>query len=110
MTTLTLYKEPIAIEVGFSSGSMKVSFADGRQLVVPLNWYPRLQHATKTERNNWRLLGDGYAIEWPELDEHIGVDGLIAGNPSGESTGSLMRWLEKRTKRAKAKKVTKKGK
>ncbi len=55
-----------------------VNLADGRTLGIPLTWYPRLLHATADERANWRLLGDGYAIEWPDLDEHIGVEGLLA--------------------------------
>jgi hypothetical protein len=43
-------------------------------------------------------LGDGYAIEWPDVDEHIGMDGLLAGRSSGESAASLNRWLAARTR------------
>jgi len=46
------------------------------------------------------LIGGGYAIEWPELDEHIGTEGLLAGRRSGESENSLSRWLEQRRTRA----------
>jgi hypothetical protein len=53
-------------------------------------------HGSQTERDNWQLLGDGYAIEWPEHDEHIGIEGLLAGRPSGESPASLKRWLASR--------------
>jgi len=42
------------------------------------------------------LLGDGYAIEWPDLDEHIGIEGLLAGRCSGESQKALERWLATR--------------
>jgi hypothetical protein len=42
------------------------------------------------------LLGEGYAIEWPDLDEHIGIEGLLAGRGSGESHESLARWLKAR--------------
>jgi hypothetical protein len=52
--------------------------------------------ATAAERNNWQLLGDGYAIEWPDLDEHIGVEGLLAGRRSGEGAASFQRWLATR--------------
>jgi hypothetical protein len=52
-----------------------------------------LAQATEQERGNWHLLGDGYAIEWPDLDEHIGVAGLLAGRRSGESAASVQRWL-----------------
>ncbi len=76
-----------------------VGLADGRRIVVPLAWYPRLLNVSPTERQNWRLLGDGYAIEWPDLDEHIGIEGLLAGRHSGESPQSLERWLASRTDR-----------
>lgn len=73
-----------------------VQLPDGRRVVVPLGWYPRLQHATDEERQNWELLGDGYAIHWPDLDEYIGVEGLLAGRRSGESEKSFQRWLAER--------------
>ena len=73
-----------------------ITLSDARRLTIPLNWYPRLIHATNEERNNWSLLGGGYAVEWPDLDEHIGIEGLLAGRRSGESEASLSRWLEAR--------------
>jgi hypothetical protein len=79
-----------------SNDELVIELPDGRCLSVPLAWYPRLQHATDVERMNWQLLGDGYAIEWPDLDEHIGVEGLLAGRRSGESAASLNRWLATR--------------
>jgi hypothetical protein len=103
MTTLVLENEPAAVEVRLTAKHLTVDLADGRRVLVPLNWYPRLMKASKTERSNWRILGDGYAIEWPDLDEHIGVEGLLAGNPSGESTQSLNRWLESRAKQKRQK-------
>jgi len=75
---------------------LTVDLADGRRLIVPLAWYPRLWHASPAERQNWQLLGDGYAIEWPDLDEHIGIEGLLAGRQSGESRKSFERWLASR--------------
>lgn len=98
MTTLVLEKDPVAVEVRVSAGQLTVELADGRCVLVPLEWYPRLLNASKVERRNWRLLGGGYAIEWPDLDEHIGVEGLLAGHASGETTHSLNRWLASRVK------------
>jgi hypothetical protein len=69
---------------------------DGRSLIIPLSWYPRLLHATQKERENWEILGDGYAIAWDDLDEHIGIEGLLAGKSSGESERSFERWLTSR--------------
>jgi hypothetical protein len=88
--------EPIAVEVSVADDDLSVRLADGRHIVVPLAWYPRLLHASEIERGNWELLGDGYAIEWPDLDEHIGIEGLLAGRMSGESQESLKRWLDAR--------------
>jgi hypothetical protein len=96
MNTLQLEHEPVAAGIEITTGHLNVDLADGRRLSVPLAWYPRLQHASEVERGNWQLLGDGYAIEWPDNDEHIGVEGLLAGRRSGESATSLNRWLASR--------------
>lgn len=96
MSTLVLEAEPTAVAIQVSDDWLTVDLMDGRMLRVPLGWYPRLVHATAEERAQWQLLGNGYAIEWPELDEHIGVEGLLAGRRSGESKQSLERWLQGR--------------
>jgi hypothetical protein len=93
MTTLMLEADPSAVDVAITEKDLAVRFAAGRSLSVPLAWYPRLEHGSSTERRNWQLLGEGYAIAWPDLDEHIGVEGLLAGRRSGESLHSLQRWL-----------------
>ena len=97
MSTLTLEHEPLAVNLTVSSETLTVGLEDGRSLSVPLSWYPRLAEASDLERANWRLLGGGYAIEWPDLDEHIGIAGLLAGRRSGESEGSFNRWLASRS-------------
>jgi hypothetical protein len=94
MTTLVLENDPVAVKVAISADDLAIGLADGRSIIVPLAWYPRLQQGTDSERQNWQILGDGYAIEWPDLDEHIGVEGLIAGRRSGESEASFNRWLK----------------
>jgi hypothetical protein len=96
MTTLVLETEPLAVHVTVTDTKLIVDLADGRSLAVPLEWYPRLGHGSSAERQNWQLLGDGYAIEWPDLDEHLGVEGLLAGRRSAESPQSLARWLAAR--------------
>jgi hypothetical protein len=96
MTTLVLEQDPVAERVEFTSERLVVHLTDGRMFGVPLTWFPRLQHATADERENWQLIGGGYAVEWPDLDEHVGVEGLLAGRRSGESERSLQRWYEAR--------------
>ena len=96
MSTLVLEQDPLAVDLSVTDDTLTVALADGRSLSVPLAWYPRLAQATEAERANWQLLGGGYAIEWPDLDEHIGVGGLLAGHRSGESAASLKRWMATR--------------
>lgn len=99
MTTLVLEQEPVAVKAALTSTHLVVELADGRSLTVPLDWYPRLLHGAESERQNWQVLGDGYAIEWPDLDEHIGIEGVLAGRRSGESETSFERWLASRGSR-----------
>lgn len=96
MTTLLLESEPTAIDIEFTDENLIVVLTDGRTLSIPLSWYPRLLVGTLKERENWQLLGEGYAIEWPDLDEHIGIEGLMAGRRSSESQKSYDRWLASR--------------
>lgn len=96
MTTLVLEADPAATGVELKNDRLTVYLLDGRTLSVPLDWYPRLKFGAQSERDNWILLGDGYAIEWPDLDEHVGMEGLLAGRRSGESEQSLQRWLASR--------------
>jgi hypothetical protein len=97
MITLVLDAEPTITDIMINEGKLFVDLEDGRSLIIPLTWYPRLLHGTPAERQKWQLLGDGYAIEWPDLDEHIGIEGLLAGRRSSESQKSLDRWLASRT-------------
>ena len=76
--------------------TLTVELADGRALSIPLAWFPRLLHGNPQERNNWRLIGGGYGIHWPDVDEDLSVEGLLAGRRSGESQRSFKRWLEER--------------
>jgi len=85
-----------AHNVSLTEDSLTVDFLDGRTITVPLAWYPRLQHGTEKERNNWRLIGDGEGIHWPDLDEDISVGNIILGLPSGESQKSFQSWLKQR--------------
>lgn len=62
--------------------TLRVDLADGRTLIVPTYWYPRLLLATAKQRANYRLTGDGEGIHWPGVDEDLRVEGLLAGTPA----------------------------
>jgi hypothetical protein len=92
-----------AVRVAVNHAELSVDLTDGRTIIVPLGWYPRLQHGSLKERKKWRLIGRGEGIHWPELDEDISVQNLLAGKPSGESQKSFQRWLDRRSNRGKNK-------
>jgi hypothetical protein len=99
MSTLVTERDIFAESVHFSEDSLTVRLDDGRTLSVPLAWYPRLLGGTKAERENYELIGEGEGIHWPELDEDISVEGLLAGRRSAESAASLAKWIDKRRPR-----------
>ena|SRR2546428_12032002 len=86
----------LAQGVRVTRDALIVDLVDGRTVTVPLAWYPRLAHGKPAERSKWRLIGRGQGIHWPALDEDISVEGLLAGQPSGESQSSLAKWLKSR--------------
>jgi hypothetical protein len=58
---------------------LTVDLMDGRSIVVPLAWYPRLLEASPAERANWQHASGGYGIHWPDIDEDLSVAGLLRG-------------------------------
>ncbi|MCY3764862.1 MAG: DUF2442 domain-containing protein [Gemmatimonadetes bacterium] len=88
-----------AADIVVTDDSLTVNFVDGRSISVPLAWYPRLVHGTRRERANWRIIGNGEGLHWPDLDEDLSVEGLLLGRPSGESQRSFQRWLNARGRR-----------
>ena len=97
MSSLTV--EAKAQSVSVTADTLAVDLSDGRTISVPLVWFPRLLHGTPEERSNWRFIGGGVSVHWPDLDEDISVENLLAGKPSGESQSSFKRWLENRSTR-----------
>lgn len=69
-----------------SDDELVADLADGRTIAAPLAWFPRLAHGTPAERANWRFIGGGAGmIHWPDLDEDISIESLLAGRRSGET-------------------------
>lgn len=67
----------LAMDVRFTDDAMLVSLSDGREISVPLEWFPRLRDATPEQRNNWRLIARGIGMHWEEIDEDIAVTTLL---------------------------------
>lgn len=82
--------------VTVTDDTLTVDLEDGRTISVPIGWYPRLAHGSPEERANWEISGACYGIYWRDLDEDLGVEGLLLGKKSNESLASLERWLERR--------------
>jgi hypothetical protein len=70
------------VDVSFSGASIRVDLADGRAILAPLAWYPRLLEASPAERANWEVAGGGFGIHWPSIDEDLSVEGLLRGAPA----------------------------
>ncbi len=69
-------------DVRFTEDSLCVDLVDGRTIIVPLAWYPRLLHATPAQRAKWQVAGGGYGIHWSEIDEDLSSEGLLRGAPA----------------------------
>ena len=91
--TLTLIR---IAGISITDDTLAVDLEDGRTIAVPIGWYPRLAYGTPEERANFEISGAGYGIHWPDLDEDIGVEGLLLGKKSSESPTSFERWLQQR--------------
>jgi hypothetical protein len=69
-------------DVAVSEDELRVGLMDGRTIIVPLAWFPRLLRATPAERANWKVAGGGYGIHWPDIDEDLSTEGLLRGAPA----------------------------
>ena len=69
--------ESLAADVRFDKDKIHVRLIDGREISVPLGWFPKLKQASPKQRKNWRLIGKGIGIHWPDLDEDISVSALL---------------------------------
>jgi hypothetical protein len=78
MNALAEKIEPVAMDVSFTLDTLHVVLVDGREISAPLQWFPRLVNATSAQRSKWELIGDGIGINWPEIDEDVEVESLLA--------------------------------
>jgi hypothetical protein len=77
MGTSAVELDATAVGVAVEAAVLRVTLADGRELAVPLEWFPRLRDATEKQRGNWRLIGRGQGIHWPDVDADLSVAGLL---------------------------------
>lgn len=77
MPTSAVKFDATAVAVTVTDDQLLVVLADGRELAAPLAWFPRLAEATAEQRKNWRLIGRGQGIHWPDVDEDISVASLL---------------------------------
>ncbi|PIR10206.1 MAG: DUF2442 domain-containing protein [Gammaproteobacteria bacterium CG_4_10_14_0_8_um_filter_38_16] len=80
MSTLAVKFDDHAVDVSFTKNALHFVLADGREISAPLEWFPLLRDATEKDRNNWRLIGNGIGVHWPEIDEDIAVGTIMKGH------------------------------
>ncbi len=72
-------------EVSVTQELITFSLVDGRVVSVPLAWSWRLSEATPAQRNKFEIIGDGYGVHWPDVDEDLSVEGMLHGVPAPRS-------------------------
>ena len=77
MNTTEISKSTNGLDIVFTTCKMIVILEDGRELSVPINWFPKLQSATVNQLNNWRFIGKGEGIHWEDIDEDILIENLL---------------------------------
>lgn len=82
MATLASTADERVADVRFDENRLIVDLKDGRTIAVPVAWYPRLRDASPKQRANWRTVGAGYGIHWPDIDEDLSTEGLLRGAPA----------------------------
>ncbi len=92
-------QEARARAVRITEDSLTVDLVDGRTVIVPLVWFPRLWHGSPDERGRLEIFGDGAYVHWPELNEDLTIASLLSGRRSGESSKSLKKWSAARRKK-----------
>jgi hypothetical protein len=95
-------KQPKIQDIMTTGDRLTVSYDDGRVISSPLKWYPRLQRATPQQRRNWELIGRGYGVHWPDVDEDLSAEGLLNGWPTREYLRQIKRASAKHRERVAA--------
>jgi Protein of unknown function (DUF2442) len=86
MTISTKIADPVAIDVKIADEMLRVTLEDGREIAAPVAWFPRLRDAPVEQASNWRFIGRGEGIHWPDFDEDISVEGLLLGRRNSSAS------------------------
>ncbi len=89
MGILALGADERVSQVKVNERALTVTLKDGRVISVPLTWYPKLLHASASQRKNWQIAGGGYGIHWPDIDEDLSTEGLLRGAPAPRGDSAL---------------------
>ena|SRR5215208_3120712 len=87
---------PRIMKVSVTEDTLSLDLEDGRTISAPIGWYPRLAQGSPAERTNVQIAGAGFGLHWPDLDEDIGIEGILLGKRSNESPQSFEKWLKAR--------------
>ncbi len=82
MSTLSIAADERVQDVRCDSDTLSVDLYDGRTIIVPLAWYPRLLNASPEDLSDWQVCAGGHGIHWPRLDEDLSTEGLLRGAPA----------------------------
>ena len=77
MSILTINKSYLAKDISFRNQMMILFLTDGREIAIPIEWFPTLRDASHEDLNNWRFIGNGIGIHWETLDEDLLVENLV---------------------------------
>ncbi|NMF58652.1 MULTISPECIES: DUF2442 domain-containing protein [Pseudanabaena] len=89
MSTLAIKTDERVKNVSFTEDTISVDLMDGRTIVVPLVWYPRLLNGTSEQLANWEVCGGGYGIHWEDLDEDLSTEGMLRGAPAPRKSKAI---------------------
>ena len=89
MSILVIKTDERVKNVSFTEDTISVDLMDGRTIVVPLVWYPRLLNGTNEQLAKWEVCGGGYGIHWEDLDEDLSTEGMLRGAPAPSKSRAI---------------------
>lgn len=97
MSTAVKRQEVRIKDIDVTEDTITAQLVDGRIISVPLVWSWRLSEATPEQRANWRIIGDGHGVHWPDIDEDISAEGMLYGIPAPRPRMSSSKPGQKKT-------------